>query len=124
MLRLSRIASVGSCGLLPAGLKRPVQSTDRQGASKVEAQGAHGHRKNDENDPQCEGEAQFALACFQGDGRRHRASIAPYIAADDDDRADFGNGPTEGRKEGIRQFIDEKSFKPGLGAYDRARAKP
>ncbi len=24
----------------------------------------------------------------------------------------------DGRKEGIRQFIDEKSFKPGLGAYD------
>lgn len=24
---------------------------------------------------------------------------------------------TEGRKEGIRQFIDEKSYKPGLGAY-------
>lgn len=28
----------------------------------------------------------------------------------------------EGRKEGIRQFIDEKSYKPGLGAYDRTRA--
>jgi trans-feruloyl-CoA hydratase/vanillin synthase len=27
----------------------------------------------------------------------------------------------EGRKEGIRQFIDEKSYKPGLGAY---HAKP
>ena len=24
----------------------------------------------------------------------------------------------EGRKEGIRQFIDEKSYKPGLSAYD------
>ncbi|HEU4624696.1 MAG TPA: p-hydroxycinnamoyl CoA hydratase/lyase [Steroidobacteraceae bacterium] len=24
----------------------------------------------------------------------------------------------EGRKEGIRQFIDEKSYKPGLGTYD------
>jgi trans-feruloyl-CoA hydratase/vanillin synthase len=31
---------------------------------------------------------------------------------------------TEGRKEGIRQFIDEKSFKPGLGAYDRGRDAP
>ncbi len=30
---------------------------------------------------------------------------------------------TEGRKEGIRQFIDEKSFKPGLGAYDTAVVK-
>ena len=29
----------------------------------------------------------------------------------------------EGRKEGIRQFIDEKSYKPGLGAYD-AQKKP
>jgi trans-feruloyl-CoA hydratase/vanillin synthase len=28
----------------------------------------------------------------------------------------------EGRKEGIRQFIDEKSYKPGLGAYDKTRA--
>ncbi len=27
----------------------------------------------------------------------------------------------EGRKEGIRQFIDEKTYKPGLGAYDRSR---
>lgn len=27
---------------------------------------------------------------------------------------------TEGRKEGIRQFIDEKSYKPGLGAYDKS----
>jgi trans-feruloyl-CoA hydratase/vanillin synthase len=30
---------------------------------------------------------------------------------------------TDGRKEGIRQFIDEKSYKPGLGAYDLTRAK-
>lgn len=29
-----------------------------------------------------------------------------------------------GRKTGIRQFIDEKSYKPGLGAYDRARTAP
>jgi feruloyl-CoA hydratase/lyase len=29
----------------------------------------------------------------------------------------------DGRKEGIRQFIDEKSYKPGLGAYDKDRAK-
>jgi trans-feruloyl-CoA hydratase/vanillin synthase len=27
----------------------------------------------------------------------------------------------EGRKEGIRQFIDDKTFKPGLGAYDKSR---
>ncbi len=29
----------------------------------------------------------------------------------------------EGRKEGIRQFIDDKSFKPGLGSYDLSRQK-
>lgn len=29
----------------------------------------------------------------------------------------------EGRKEATRQFIDEKTFKPGLGAYDKTRAK-
>jgi trans-feruloyl-CoA hydratase/vanillin synthase len=28
----------------------------------------------------------------------------------------------EGRKEGIRQFIDEKRYKPGLSAYDKSRA--
>jgi trans-feruloyl-CoA hydratase/vanillin synthase len=35
--------------------------------------------------------------------------------------ANFHDG-TQGRKEGIRQFIDEKSYKPGLGAYDKDRA--
>jgi trans-feruloyl-CoA hydratase/vanillin synthase len=29
----------------------------------------------------------------------------------------------EGRKEGIKQFIDEKSYKPGLSAYDQAKQK-
>lgn len=29
----------------------------------------------------------------------------------------------EGRKEGIRQFIDEKTYKPGLGAYDKSRTQ-
>lgn len=27
----------------------------------------------------------------------------------------------EGRKEGIKQFIDDKAFKPGLGAYDTSK---
>jgi len=31
--------------------------------------------------------------------------------------------PSEGRKEGIRQFIDEKSYKPGLGSYDLSKAQ-
>jgi trans-feruloyl-CoA hydratase/vanillin synthase len=29
----------------------------------------------------------------------------------------------EGRKEGIRQFIDDKAYKPGLGAYNLAKKK-
>lgn len=29
----------------------------------------------------------------------------------------------DGRKEGIRQFIDEKSYKPGLGSYDLSKQK-
>jgi trans-feruloyl-CoA hydratase/vanillin synthase len=29
----------------------------------------------------------------------------------------------DGRKEGIKQFIDDKSYKPGLGAYDKDRVK-
>lgn len=28
---------------------------------------------------------------------------------------------SEGRKEGIRQFIDEKTYKPGLGSYDKSK---
>jgi feruloyl-CoA hydratase/lyase len=27
----------------------------------------------------------------------------------------------DGRKEGIKQFIDDKTFKPGLSAYDRSK---
>jgi trans-feruloyl-CoA hydratase/vanillin synthase len=29
----------------------------------------------------------------------------------------------EGRKEGIHQFIDKKSYKPGLGAYDKSQGR-
>jgi trans-feruloyl-CoA hydratase/vanillin synthase len=29
----------------------------------------------------------------------------------------------EGRKEGIRQFIDQKTYKPGLGTYDKSKAE-
>ena len=29
----------------------------------------------------------------------------------------------DGRKEGIKQFIDDKTYKPGLGAYDRSTKK-
>ena len=29
----------------------------------------------------------------------------------------------EGRKEGIRQFVDDKTYKPGLGEYDRSKVR-
>jgi feruloyl-CoA hydratase/lyase len=29
----------------------------------------------------------------------------------------------DGRKEGIKQFIDDKTYKPGLGAYDKSKTK-
>ena len=29
----------------------------------------------------------------------------------------------DGRKEGIKQFIDDKTYKPGLGAYDKSQQK-
>ena len=29
----------------------------------------------------------------------------------------------EGRKEGIKQFIDDKTYKPGLGAYDKTKQR-
>ncbi|HVW69423.1 MAG TPA: p-hydroxycinnamoyl CoA hydratase/lyase [Steroidobacteraceae bacterium] len=35
--------------------------------------------------------------------------------------ANFFNAGGEDRKEGIRQFIDEKTYKPGLGAYNRSK---
>ena len=29
----------------------------------------------------------------------------------------------EGRKEGMTQFLDKKSYKPGLGAYEKTQAR-
>jgi feruloyl-CoA hydratase/lyase len=31
---------------------------------------------------------------------------------------------TDGRHQGMRQFLDEKSYKPGLGEYDKSRKNP
>lgn len=53
-----------------------------------------------------------------------RVGMMPYDEAEDylvraqEAANSFDN---DGRKEGIRQFIDEKSYKPGLGAYDKDR---
>ena len=53
-----------------------------------------------------------------------RVSVMSYDDAEDyliraQEAANFHDNA--GRKEGIRQFIDEKSFKPGLAAYDLAK---
>jgi trans-feruloyl-CoA hydratase/vanillin synthase len=37
--------------------------------------------------------------------------------------ANFFDGG-EGRKEGMKQFLDDKTYRPGLGAYDRSKEKP
>ena len=29
----------------------------------------------------------------------------------------------DGRKEGMKQFLDDKTYKPGLGAYDKSKQK-
>ena len=55
-----------------------------------------------------------------------RVSTMTYDEAEDylvrmQEAANFHD--PDARKEGIRQFIDEKSYKPGLGSYDRSRAK-
>ena len=55
-----------------------------------------------------------------------RVGLMTYDEAEDylvrmQEAANF-HDKTEGRKEGIRQFIDEKSYKPGLGAYDLKKA--
>ena len=34
-----------------------------------------------------------------------------------------GMGGLEARKEATRQFLDEKAFKPGLGAFDASRVQ-
>jgi trans-feruloyl-CoA hydratase/vanillin synthase len=52
-----------------------------------------------------------------------RVSTMTYDEAEDylvrmQEAANFHD--PEGRKEGIRQFIDEKSYKPGLGSYRRS----
>ena len=56
-----------------------------------------------------------------------RVGVMTYDEAEDylvrmQEAANF-HDKSEGRKEGIRQFIDEKSYKPGLGAYDQSKAK-
>ncbi|ESQ91016.1 p-hydroxycinnamoyl CoA hydratase/lyase [Asticcacaulis benevestitus] len=54
-----------------------------------------------------------------------RVGVMTYDEAEDyliraQEAANFYDN--EGRKEGIKQFIDDKTYKPGLGAYDKTKA--
>jgi feruloyl-CoA hydratase/lyase len=44
---------------------------------------------------------------------------ADYLFAKSDQSAFMD--PERGREEGMRQFLDEKSYKPGLAAYKRKK---
>ncbi|CCG09243.1 p-hydroxycinnamoyl CoA hydratase/lyase [Pararhodospirillum photometricum] len=53
-----------------------------------------------------------------------RVALMPYDEAEDylvRAQEAANSFDSQGRQEGIRQFIDEKSYKPGLGAYDKDR---
>ncbi len=63
-----------------------------------------------------------ALKATKDAGRRVREmtydNAEDYLIRAQEAANSFDN---QGRKEGIHQFIDEKSYKPGLGAYDKSR---
>jgi feruloyl-CoA hydratase/lyase len=54
---------------------------------------------------------QVTLYCTTWD------QAAEYLAAKAD-QAEFRD-PEGGRNSGLRQFVDEKTYRPGLGAYRR-----
>ena len=57
------------------------------------------------------------------DERRRTPDLAPKMLEIDLIRAQEAANSFDdrGRKEGLRQFLDEKSYKPGLGAYDKSK---
>ena len=72
----------------------------------------------------CADEAQFGLSeinwgILPGGGAMHQALLKNWVTL----KAANSLDSTEGRKEGIRQFIDEKSYKPELAPYDKSKAR-
>jgi len=59
----------------------------------------------------------FSPSCAGSLSKRSRVITRSNIGFDDSANS-FDN---DGRKQDIRQFIDDKTYKPGLGAYDRRR---
>src|SRR5688572_1706931 len=60
-----------------------------------------------------------AKTAFRYSARMSWDEAADYLFAKSD-QSTFMD-PERGREEGMRQFLDEKSYKPGLGAYKRKR---
>ena len=60
-----------------------------------------------------------AKTAFRFSARMSWDEAADYLFAKSDQSAFMD--PERGREEGMRQFLDEKSYKPGLGAYKRKR---
>jgi trans-feruloyl-CoA hydratase/vanillin synthase len=60
-----------------------------------------------------------AKTAFRYASRMGWDEAADYLFAKSD-QSTFMD-PERGREEGMRQFLDEKSYKPGLGAYKRKR---
>jgi trans-feruloyl-CoA hydratase/vanillin synthase len=63
--------------------------------------------------------ARTPKPCAQPNGRSYDNAQDYLIRAQE--AANFFDN--DGRKEATRQFIDDKSFKPGLGAYDTAKQR-
>jgi trans-feruloyl-CoA hydratase/vanillin synthase len=60
-----------------------------------------------------------AKTAFRFSSRMGWDEAADYLFAKSDQSAYMD--PERGREEGMRQFLDEKSYKPGLGSYKRKR---
>jgi trans-feruloyl-CoA hydratase/vanillin synthase len=60
-----------------------------------------------------------AKTAFRYAARMSWEEAADYLHAKSDQSAYID--PERGREEGMRQFLDEKSYKPGLGSYKRKR---
>jgi trans-feruloyl-CoA hydratase/vanillin synthase len=61
-----------------------------------------------------------AKTAFRYSSRMSWEEAADYLFAKSDQS--IFNDPERGREEGMRQFLDEKAYKPGLGAYKRKKS--
>ncbi len=61
-----------------------------------------------------------AKTAFRFSSRMSWEEAADYLFAKSDQS--IFQDPERGRDEGMRQFLDEKSYKPGLGAYKRKKS--